>query len=341
MLTDSATVDDLEAKIIRCLQLVPRLPFSAVAPILDVSEQTVARRYRRLVRDGVLRVTAVINPVALGQRTWILRVQCNPSAAVSLAKALAQRDDVSWVTLMSGGSEMVLILRARTDEARDDLLTQRLPRTAPVLGLSAAMVLHRFIGGGHHANEDWAALAGLLDADQERAVRACAPPAPTGRGGFGQLLPEDDAMLAVLIEDGRASHAALARAAGVGEGRAARRLATLVDRSVIYFDVDVSGPALGYHAPATLWLTVTPSELDAAGRALAQEREVAFAAAISGPQNLTATIVCGEVEDLYTFATARIGAIPGIQTMEISPVLRHVKQAGALVTGGRLAGPAT
>ncbi|MEO9140451.1 MAG: Lrp/AsnC family transcriptional regulator, partial [Jatrophihabitans sp.] len=211
----------------------------------------------------------------------------------------------------------------------------------PVLGLTAVMVLHRFIGGGHHDNDDWAALAGLLDADQERAILACAPPVPTGRGGLGRLHPEDDAMLAVLVEDGRASYAALAQAAGVSESRAARRLTALVDEALIYYDVDVSSPALGYHAPATLWLTVTPSELDAAGRALAAEREVAFAAAISGPQNLTATILCRDVDDLYAFATDRIGAIAGIQTMEISPVLRHVKQAGALVSGGRLMRSAT
>ncbi|MEO9138495.1 MAG: Lrp/AsnC family transcriptional regulator, partial [Jatrophihabitans sp.] len=291
MLTDTATVDVLEGKIIRCLQLAPRVPFATVAQALDVSEQTVARRYRRLVREGALRVTAVVDPAALGQRTWILRVQCRPNGALSLAQALAQREDISWVTLMSGGSEIVLILRARTSEARDDLLTQRLPRTEPVLGLTAVMVLHRFIGGGHHDNDDWAALAGLLDVDQERAILACAPPVPTGRGGLGRLHPEDDAMLAVLVEDGRASYAALAQAAGVSESRAARRLTALVDEALIYYDVDVSSPALGYHAPATLWLTVTPSELDAAGRALAAEREVAFAAAISGPQNLTATIL--------------------------------------------------
>ena len=37
--------------------------------------------------------------------------------------------------------------------------------------------------------------------------------------------------------------------------------------------------------------------------------------------------------------TVKVGAIDGVQNMEISPVLRRLKQAGALVDGDRLADP--
>ncbi|MCW2658332.1 MAG: transcriptional regulator, partial [Jatrophihabitans sp.] len=63
-----------------------------------------------------------------------------------------------------------------------------------------------------------------------------------------------------------------------------------------------------------------------------------FAAAISGPHNLTAAVTCRDLDGLYRFITTKVGAIAGVQTMEVSPVLRHVKQAGALVSGDRLAG---
>lgn len=337
MLSETASIDRLEGQIIRCLQLVPRIPFSAVAAILEVSEQTVARRYRRLVRDGVLRVTAVINPTALGQSNWIVRTQCKPSGAAALARALSQRDDISWTTLVSGGAEILCVLRARTSESRDDLLIQKLPRTAPVLGISAVMVLHRFLGGGAHAVDDWAALADLIDANQQQAVLAWADlqfPATIGRAS---LQPTDVAMLDALVQDGRASYASLANAAGIDQGRATRRLRSLFSDGAAYFDVDLSVTALGFGTQATLWLTVTPAELANAGQALAGEQEVAFAAAISGPQNLTASIICRDVDALYSFITTKIGAIPGIQAMELTPVLRHVKQAGALTEGDRLA----
>ena len=34
----------------------------------------------------------------------------------------------------------------------------------------------------------------------------------------------------------------------------------------------------------------------------------------------------------------RIGSLPGLQSMEVSPLLKHVKQAGTLLSGDRLAG---
>jgi DNA-binding Lrp family transcriptional regulator len=143
-------------------------------------------------------------------------------------------------------------------------------------------------------------------------------------------------MLDVLTANGRASYSDIARAAGVDETRATRRLRALVSAGAVYFDVDVSVAALGFGTAATLWLTVPPAQLDAAGRALAAEPEVAFAAAISGPQNLTASIVCVDVDSLYRFVTEGVGSVAGVRGLEISPVLRHVKQAGSLTSGDRL-----
>jgi DNA-binding Lrp family transcriptional regulator len=104
---------------------------------------------------------------------------------------------------------------------------------------------------------------------------------------------------------------------------------------VIYLDVDLSAALLGYRAMASIWLTVTPSQLHAAGSALGEFPEVAFAAAVSGPQNLTASVTCLDLDHLYRFATQKIGALPGVTSLEISPVLRHIKQAGAMLSAGR------
>ncbi len=131
-------------------------------------------------------------------------------------------------------------------------------------------------------------------------------------------------------------YAELAATAGITEGRAARRLIALLRARVSYLDFDLSTALLGYRAMANIWLTVSPSQLHAAGRSLAGFGEVAFAAAVSGPQNLTASVTCLDLDHLYRFATEKVGALPGVTTLEISPVLRHIKQAGAMLSGGRL-----
>ncbi|HEU5266141.1 MAG TPA: Lrp/AsnC family transcriptional regulator [Jatrophihabitans sp.] len=332
-IAESVIQDPMDRAIIRALQISPRAPFRLLADLLRTSEQTVARRYRRLCAAGVLRVTAVLNPTALGQSNWTLRVQCKPSGAGALAQALAQRADVGWVSLSGGGSEVLCVLRARTQQARDDLLLQRLPRTAPVLGITASVVLHRFNGGGP---DDWTELEDALDSAAEAQLRESAEPRFAAEPGPVDLAGSDLAMLDVLVRDGRAPYSALAAASGLSEARATRRLRALLQRGVAYLDVDVAAAALGFGTSAYLWLTVTPAALASAGAALAREREVAYAAAISGAHNLSAAVICRDLEALYRFVTSRVGAIAGVRSLEISPIVRTVKQAGALMDGNRL-----
>ncbi|SHG08249.1 DNA-binding transcriptional regulator, Lrp family [Jatrophihabitans endophyticus] len=337
MLSETASIDVVDAQIIRCLQLSPRIPFRTVADILALSEQTVARRYRRLVGGGIVRVTVVLRPTAFGQTNWTVRTKCRPSGAESLAQALARRDDVSWVTLAAGGAEVLWVLRARSQESRDELLMHRLPRSAPVLDISAAMLLHRYVGVGTSPADDWAGLADLLDAQQAAAATATMALRPCAEDRRFEFRPGDTAMLDVLKADARASYATLADAAGTTEARAARRLRTLVEDGAAYLDVDIALAAIGMHASATLWLTVPPSRLHAAGTALASAPEVGFAGAVTGPQNLMASVVCRDVEHLYRMVTETVGAIEGVQSLAISPVSRQLKQADALVDGDRLA----
>jgi DNA-binding Lrp family transcriptional regulator len=336
---ESFILDDTDRVLIRALQLAPRGAFSGIGEVLGLSEQTVARRFRRLSREGVIRVVGVVNPQALGESSWVVRVQCRPDGTSAIAAALAKREDVAWLYVAAAGAEVVCSLRSRSSEQREDLLLQRLPRTATVLGINAAVVLHTFVGG---RADDWAELSPLISASQaERLAAMAISPVPPGEiRGQVMLEPADEPLLGVLTRSGRASYAELAAAAGISEGRAARRVAALLQAGVIYLDVDLSAAMLGYRTQASLWLTVTPAHLDAAGRALSAYPEVAFAAAISGPRNLTASVSCRDLDHLYQFATAGVGSLPGVQMMEISPVLRPVKQSGSVLAGGRLADPA-
>jgi DNA-binding Lrp family transcriptional regulator len=346
--SESITLDRADRALIRALQLAPRGSFSAIGEVLGLSEQTIARRYRRLRREGVLRIVAVVNPEALGQSSWMVRIRCRPEGTVAVANALAKRDDIGWVVLAGGGSEVVCAVRSRSREQREDLLLQRLPRTAPVLGVVASVLLHWFVGG---RADDWAGFSDDLAAEQAERLAAIGTGTAAamgarengrvdpGAGGSRRparraaLEPEDEPLIDLLVRSGRASYAELAAAAAISEGRAARRLAALLGDGIVYLDVDLSAPLLGYGAQANLWLTVTPSDLDAAGTALRAHSEVAFAAAISGPQNLTASVTCRDLDHLYRFATQGVGALPGVQALEISPVLRHVKQSGAVISG--------
>jgi DNA-binding Lrp family transcriptional regulator len=350
MAQESSTVDRIDRQIIHILQIQPRASFTRIAGTVGVSEQTAARRYRRLRGEGVLRVVGLVASAGLGQSDWVVRVQCRPDSSLKLARALARRDDVSWVTLGAAGSELVCSVRSRSREQRDELLLQRLPSTAPVLGISAHAVMHRFAGSG----PDWQAFGDQLTEEQLDSLAAGS--AVTGAPGAGAagsadggtaarpeqpvaLEPEDQPMLDVLARDGRAGYAALAAATGWSEGRVARRVETLHRHGAIYFDLDIATRMLGFSVTAYLWLTVEPARLGDLGLQLAEHPEVPFCAAVTGTSNLLASVVCRDIEALYQYVSTRVGALHGVRQVEVSPELMRLKQAGSLLDGPRLTDP--
>jgi DNA-binding Lrp family transcriptional regulator len=332
---ESATIDRFDQQIIRSLQLAPRAPFSVISRVLGVSEQTVARRYRRLRADGLMRIVAVLDPRLLGESSWMVRVRCRPDGTGAIADALARRDDVSWVSIIGGGSEVLCAVSSRTREQRDVLLSRQLPRTSAVLGMDAAIRLHVFSADDNH----WSVFADALSPAQTRQLIGSPGSVSGAAQAEVEFTNEDEPLLATLKRDGRASTAALAAAAGITEARVTRRLNTLLTSGALYLDVDLAAGPLGYSAQATLWLTAAPAHIAAVGETLGDLPDVAFAAAISGRSNLYAAVLCRDTDHLYRFVTEEVAAIEGVQTMEISPIQRVVKQAGALTDGYRLVPP--
>lgn len=243
------------------------------------------------------------------------------------------------MSLGAAGSEITCAVRSRTRQQRDDLLGSRLPRTAAVIDVNTAAILRQFVGGrGHY----WAALHGALTAQQEAMLGSDGSPfqeSPAVAHDPVHVSDADKRMLDLLAADGRASLVDLAAAADLTPGRAARRLGTLLGRRVLHIDVEIVPVVLGFHARANLWLRAHPSAVKSIGRALAQEPEIAFAAALSGPYNVHAVAHCRDLNELFEFTADRIGSLPGLQRLEVSPVLRYVKQAGTLLSGDRLASP--
>ncbi|MBI0318730.1 Lrp/AsnC family transcriptional regulator, partial [Streptomyces javensis] len=143
----SQAPDPLDLKLLQALQLDGRAPFNRIAHALGVSDQTVARRFRRLRTTVQLRVLGITDESRLGRSTWLLRLRCTPDAAEQLAGALARRPDTSYVSVISGGTEVMCAMKPRTRQARDELLLARLQRTPRVTSVSAHCLLHHFYGG--------------------------------------------------------------------------------------------------------------------------------------------------------------------------------------------------
>ncbi|MFE3189746.1 Lrp/AsnC family transcriptional regulator [Nocardia sp. NPDC059240] len=332
-LEDSSVLDFLDKQIVHGLVSDARIPFARLGAILGVSEQTVARRYRSLVARGVIHVAGQVNTQPLGQPRWIMRITSTPAKAVALAESLARVPELSWVALLTTGFDVMCVGRTRSIQRRDELLLRMIPRATPVLGLNVFEVLRQF-----PFSEEWPRYGRLLTSDQLAELG----PRPPMWDPLGPELPvtlsrEDEAMLAILARDGRAPYAQLAAATGWSATRVARRMSELMESGVLYFDLDFALELMGYTSRALLWMKVHPAHLEEVGLTISQYPEVAYLAAITGSANMTASVVCRDNAHLYRFVTERLGALPGINDVEVTPALRIFKQSQSLIDARKIA----
>ena len=314
-------LDEVDRQIVHLLMIEPRASFRTIAAVTGISDQTAARRYRRLAESAGLRVLGVPDGSRLGWTEWFLRLQTTPGGADSIAEALARRSDTRWVHLASGGTEIICTLQARSEEQRDALFLRGLPGSRRVVQISAHSILHDFAPG------PWREATRALSAAQLEVLPRHARQNPPASGS---LLPGDEPLLTELARDGRASNAALAAAIHWHESTVRRRIDEMRRAGLLYFEVDIDNRVLGLNVHALLWLSVEPARLDEAGTALAAHPEIPFAAATTGPTNLVASAVFRDTQHLYEYLTGELAGLPGVSSVQTAPIIRTLKRTGSV-----------
>ncbi|MFJ8435970.1 AsnC family transcriptional regulator [Kitasatospora sp. NPDC094019] len=312
---DRDTVDELDQHLLRALQLDGRAPFSRIAREHDVSERTVARRYRRLRGLG-LRIVG--RPVSnrLGLSRWLLRLHCAPPATATIAEDLARRSDTSWVTLTADSTELYCALDAPTADEPATLLLEKLLRTPQVLTAGAHRMLHVFVG----ATSTWHS---TRYGPRNTAAAAHSPAPPTTPLDVDTT---DRILFQELARDGRATLPELAAAAHRSPSSIQRHLDRLRDAGALNLSVDFDPRLLGYRTATRIRLNVAPAHLRTVGEALATHPQIAFAAATTGTSNLVANGIFRDPAELYDYLHHRIGPLPGIHHTETAMTLREIKR---------------
>ncbi|MHA7664544.1 Lrp/AsnC family transcriptional regulator [Mycolicibacterium sp. HS_4_1] len=324
-------MEPVDGHILHALQVAPRASFRHIADVVGVGEQIVARRYRALRRDGVLRVVGVVNPRVHGECQWIVRVRAKPADLPRLAEALVRRPDVTHVNALSGGTELVCVARAPIGDAGDGLL-HRLPRTSAVLDMRIELVLNVFgsAAGGH-----WTGYGHALAPDQIARLRPLEPARPDQPAA---PTADDRPLLDALADDGRISDSALATLTGWSPARVKRRLAALVASDTLAYDLDVLPERLGFTLNAMIWISTMPRHFTSVAERIMCHDEIASVAAVSGPANLMAVVICRDERHLYRYLAEQLATVDHIQAFDVSIRSSRLKQVGSLISHGRLIG---
>jgi DNA-binding Lrp family transcriptional regulator len=316
---ESDIYDDLDRGLAHALQVNGRAPFRLLGTVLGVSDQTVARRYARLRRQGALHVVGVSDLDLLSLSQWIIRVKSVPSAAKSVGAALAKRDDTSWINVCGAGTDIVF---AAVGESAEVLLGDTLAHTKAIISIQADRVLHTFYGGhtGSYTKH------GTLSPEQITALTERSSPIASEPHTPDAV---DRQLMKALRQDGRASIDALAELVSLSDTSTRRRVDTLLRTGAVRLDVDIDLGLLKVPVRAMLWLRTESGALRTAGEALARHPEVTYAAAVTGPASLFVSLAVHDAASLYDYLSTRLPELDGVAVAETAIVLRHVKAASA------------
>jgi len=120
-------MDAIDQLILALLQEDGRLPFTEIARQVGVSETTVRSRYRNLTTSGVARTVSVVDPFALGyQAPAILGIKVEPGMVESVADALTELPEVSYLVLTLGSFDLMVEVFCPNAQHLSQLITKHI-----------------------------------------------------------------------------------------------------------------------------------------------------------------------------------------------------------------------
>lgn len=133
--------DLLDYQIIQELHADVRMSSSEIARKLDANERTIRKRIDRLIADGVIRPTAVVNPASFGYVTAVdIFLDAEPEQEDEIVKALLSIPEVTYFAFGLGSREMSIEARFKDNDAMREFLRHGITSIPGVLVKGYALV---------------------------------------------------------------------------------------------------------------------------------------------------------------------------------------------------------
>lgn len=283
-------LDALDRQIMAALVRNGRAPWRLIADVLGQQERTVARRGNRLLESGVVRINAFINPSAVSSSTaFLLRVQAVPRELRQVCSWLADQDECSWVSALSGANEAVagIFLDPR---GLAELLYHRMAALTGIHSFNMMPLFDYF-----RTPSGWT--PDVLTKQQYAALHSDEDGMRAGKAVGHPLLDDTSRALAMLLHgNGRATLDELAAELSVSKPTVSRRLDSMTRTGILFIRAVVDLTAFGFPVESLITITCLGASTKALGEYVASLPVTRWAAA-SGDQ-LVVQVAVNAVEDL-------------------------------------------
>jgi Lrp/AsnC family transcriptional regulator for asnA, asnC and gidA len=119
-------LDDVSKAIVEQLQQDGRRSYAAIAEVVGLSEAAVRQRVQRLLREGVMQIVAVTNPLQVGfTRQAMIGIRVDGDIDV-VADKLEQMREVDYVVVTAGSFDLLVEVVCEDDDRLLDLLNKQI-----------------------------------------------------------------------------------------------------------------------------------------------------------------------------------------------------------------------
>lgn len=140
------TLDQLDQQLISALEDDGRRPYRDIARDVGVAEATVRARVGRLVNSGLIRITAVGDPLSLGiEVAAISLLSVKPGSAARTAESLATYPNVRFVGESFGSADIIIQTLHPDIKSLHSFVGTELPEALPDITRTETFQLARVV----------------------------------------------------------------------------------------------------------------------------------------------------------------------------------------------------
>lgn len=154
-------LDDLDRALLAALEDDGRRPYRDIGRDLDVPEATVRSRVNRLLESGLIRISAVGDPLALGvEVAAITLLRLRPGSVQASAEVLTAYPNVRFVGASFGAADLIIQTLHHDIDELHRFVTEALPNALEGLVSTETFQLAKV----HKSSWDWRAWFAAQDA---------------------------------------------------------------------------------------------------------------------------------------------------------------------------------
>ena len=121
------SLDRLDYQILQALHQDARTPAADIARLTGANERTIRKRIERLVAEGVVRLTAILEPAAFGYLTAAdIFLEVEPAREEQAIQALIEMPEVTYLAYGQGSNQVSIEARFKDNDALRTFLRHRL-----------------------------------------------------------------------------------------------------------------------------------------------------------------------------------------------------------------------